>query len=93
MEFKEKIIKAEYSKLRDYFSKINPSWFLIFLTIIFFVWAGTLFYQYILAAPPPLLTEELKININLYNRVMKNLKARPANIQEGTTKNYPDVFR
>ena len=73
--------------------KVNPFWLAAILSLLFFVWGGTLFYQYFLAAPSAAQNEEIKVDSDLFNRIKNRVQSRTQNITEAQAQTYPDIFR
>ncbi len=74
-------------------AKINPFWLAAILSLVFFIWGGTIFYRYFLTTPPTAQNEEIKVDTELFNRVKNRLQSKTQNIAEALAQTYPDIFR
>lgn len=78
------------------FVKKNTVFLFFILTLIILFLAGLIFYQYgyratYLTKERP--GKEIKIDYQLYQKIISRFKEREKNIQEATSKEYKDPFK
>lgn len=80
---------------------LSHSKIILFLAgLILLLGAGMIFWQYVFSVVfddkntlPPAPKTKLEIKMDLYDKIMSNLKERENNILESETKNYRDIFK
>jgi|GEM_PF-2039924 len=88
-----KIIKRSSYALSELFKK-HPAWLLLLLIGLLTVYLFILFGLYALKDPAPRVEQaENKIKIEVYQKVLAQLKNREARIQQIKEANYPDIFK
>ncbi len=86
------IKKLEYS-LAELFKK-HPAWLLLLLIGLLTVYLLILFGLYALKNPIPQAEQtNNKIKIEVYQKVLAQLKNREARIQQVKEASYPDIFK
>ena len=78
------------------FIKKKTTFIFIVLTLIIILLAGLIFYQYGYRASyfsREVPAKELKINYQLYQKIISYFKEREKRIEEGIGKQYSDPFR
>lgn len=90
---KSKTIKKLGDSLTELFKK-HPAWFLILLIGLLTIYLFVLFGLYALKDPAPQ-TEPAnnKINIEVYQKVLAQLKNREIKIEQVKKTSYPDIFK
>jgi len=67
---------------------------LAILLVAAFITAGFVFYSYALKSPSVIPDEPtIKINQDIYQKVIRDLESRQTNIKQGVEKNYRDIFK
>ena len=93
MELLKKIKGAKYQNKFCRVVKVSPFWLAAILSLIFFIWGGIIFHQYFLAAPSIVQNEEIKVDVELFNKIKNRVQSRTQNIAEALARTYPDIFR
>lgn len=55
--------------------------------------AGLVYYFYVLKVALPPNEEPVKVNFELFNKILRQQEDRQANLQREAEQNYPDIFR
>jgi len=94
MKFK---IFFNFNKIRNTVSSFLTGRPILCLFIFGLVLLGSsafLFYYYAFKIPPPAALEnKTEIKLEIYKKVIEQLKQREDDIRQGIVKEYPDVFR
>lgn len=88
-----KTIKKLSYLLAELFKK-HPAWLLLLLIGLLTVYLFILFGLYALKNPAPKVEQaDNKIKIEVYQKVLAQLKSREARIQQVKETSYPDIFK
>jgi len=88
-----KIIKKLSYSLAELF-KNHPAWLLLLLIFLLIIYLFIIFGLYALKDPPPQAEQgNNKIKVEIYQKVLDQLKNREAKIQQAKEASYPDIFR
>ena len=90
---KNKTIKKLSSFLAELF-KNHPTWLLLLLIFLLIIYLFILFGLYALKNPAPLSEpKDNAIKIEIYQKVLAQLKNRELKIQQAKEALYPDIFK